>query len=100
MPHWVGNENVFHFSSPVYSLGQTSGNVNIGRTYETYLLVILDKEGKIIDTRSGRAINDKEIQFVRSISPQSLSDRHGNIVGKVDENNTFYKKALPAATAQ
>jgi hypothetical protein len=92
------NDNTFQFNSRMYALGRTSGNINVGGTYETYLLVVADKDGKIVDTRSGRVIRDQGIAFIRELGPATLFDRDGNVVGKVDEKNSAFKKAIPAAT--
>lgn len=92
------NDNTFEFASKTYALGQTSGNINVGGKYETYLLVVADKDGKIVDTRSGRAIREKGIAFIRELGPMTLFDRDGNVVGKVENPGEAFKRAVPAAT--
>ena len=92
------NDNTFEFSSKTYSLGQTSGNINVGGKYETYLLVVVDKDGKIVDTRSGRHIKEKGITFIRELGPLTLFDRDGNVLGKVENPGQAFKNAVPAAT--
>ena len=91
------NDQTYKFSSKMYALGKTDGNINVGGTYETYLLVIIDKDGKIIDTRSGRVIKEKGIARIREMGPKTLFDRDGNVVGKVDSSGSAFKKAVPAA---
>jgi hypothetical protein len=93
------NDNTFEFKSQMYALGRTSGNINVGGRYETYLLVVVDKAGKIIDTRSGRVIREKGIKIVRELGPLTLFDRDGNVVGHVKEGdkNKAFRKAVPAA---
>ena len=93
------NENTFEFTSKMYALGQTSGNINVGGKYETYLLVVADKDGKIVDTRSGRHIKERGIAFIRELGPMTLFDRDGNVLGKVEEPNQAFKKAVPAAVS-
>jgi hypothetical protein len=93
------NDNTFEFSSKMYALGRTSGNINVGGTYETYLLVVADKDGKIVDTRSGRVIKEKGIAFIRELGPLTLFDRDGNVIGKVESPGEAFKKAIPAATS-
>ena len=89
------NKNTFEFKSSMYALGRTSGNINVGGTYETYLLIVVDKDGKIVDTRSGRSIGETGIALIREMGPRTLFDRDGNVVGKAD--GTAFKKAVPAA---
>jgi hypothetical protein len=91
------NDNTFEFKSKMYALGETSGNINVGGTYETYLLVVVDASGKIVETRSGRAIREKGIAFIRELGPLTLFDRDGNVIGKADGKNTAFKKAVPSA---
>lgn len=95
------NKNTFEFNSRMYALGRTSGNINVGGSYETYLVVISDHEGEIIDTRSGRRIRDRGITAIRKWERGTLFDRDGNVVGYVDESgkNQAFKKAVPAAVS-
>lgn len=90
-------DNAFTFTTRMYALGRTTGNINVGGRYETYLLVLVDKDGKVVDTRSGRAIQEKGINLIREHGPKTLFDRDGNVVGKVEEKNKAFKKATPAA---
>jgi hypothetical protein len=92
------NDNSFEYKSPFYSLGRTSGNINVGGAYETYLVVVTDAEGKIVDTRSGRSISDKGIALIREMGPETLFDRDGNVIGKVENPGQAFKKAIPSAT--
>lgn len=92
------DDNSFEYMSPMYAIGRTSGNISVGGVYETYLVVIVDKDGKIIDTRSGRSIREKGIALIREMGPETLFDRDGNVVGKVDFKNSSFSKAIPAAT--
>ena len=91
------NDNTFDFSSRMYSLGRTTGNINVGGRYETFLLVVVDKEGKIVDTRSGRVIQERGIDLIRELGPKTLFDRDGNIVGVIEKKNSAFEKAVPAA---
>jgi hypothetical protein len=93
------NDNSYTFASKNYQLPQTSGNINVGGTYETYLVVIVDKNGKIIDTRSGRVIKQKGIDFIRELGPMTLFDRDGNVLGKVENPGEAFKQAVPAAVS-
>jgi hypothetical protein len=93
------NDNSFKYTSPMYSLGKTTGNINVGGVYETYLVVITDHTGKIVETRSGRSIRDEGIAFIRELGQNTLFDRDGNVVGMVDEKNSAFKKAIPAAVS-
>jgi len=93
------NKNIFEFTTKKYPIGRTSGNINVGGVYETYLVVIVDKDGKIVDTRSGRIIKEKGIAFIRELGPKTLFDRDGNVVGKVNMKNTAFKRAIPAAVS-
>ncbi len=92
------NDNSFRYESPMYPIGRTSGNINVGGTYETYLVVVTDHEGNIVTTRSGRAIKDEGIAFIRELGPKTLFDREGNVIGKVENPGEAFKKAIPSAT--
>lgn len=93
------NDNTFEYVSPVYPLGRTSGNANVGGTYETYLVVISDHTGKIVDTRSGRVIKQKGIDFIRELGAKTLFDRDGNVIGKIENPGKDFKEAIPSVTA-
>ena len=95
------NDNTFEFKSRMYALGRTSGNINVGGKYETFLLVVVDKDGKIIDTRSGRVFREKGIDIIREWTRGTLFDRDGNVVGHVEEKDKgkAFKKAVPAAVS-
>lgn len=92
------DDNTFKFNSKMYSLPKTSGNINVGGTYETYLLVIVDHEGKVVATRSGRHIKEQGIAFIRELGPKTLFDRDGNVVGKFEPNKVGFAAAAAAAT--
>lgn len=91
------DDNAFRYESPMYSLGRTSGNINVGGSYETYLVVITDHEGNVVTTRSGRSLNDEEIAFIRELKKMTMFDRDGNVIGKLKNPNQAFKKAVPAA---
>ena len=91
------NDNTFKFSSKDYALGHTGGNITVGGVYETYLLVVVDKDGKEIATRSGRVIKPRGIEFIRELGPETLFDRDGNVVGKIDQAGRAFQRAVPAA---
>lgn len=93
------NDNSFEFNSRTYSIGRTKGNINVGGTYETFLVVVVDKDGEIIETRSGRVIREKGVSIIRQWDRGTLFDRDGNVLGHVDENdkNKAFKQAVPAA---
>lgn len=91
------NSRTFEFASEMYPIGRTSGNINVGGTYETYLVVIVDKEGKIVDTRCGRVIREKGIDFIRELGPMTLFDRDGNVIGKLENPGDAFRKAVPSA---
>ncbi|VGO16099.1 hypothetical protein PDESU_04689 [Pontiella desulfatans] len=92
------NDNTFEYTSPMYTLGRTSGNINVGGSYETYLVVISDHNGEVIDTRSGRHIKDKGIEFIRKLGKKTLFDRDGNVIGELENPGKAFKKAIPSAT--
>lgn len=95
------NDNSVEFLSRMYALGKTSGNINVGGKYETFLLVVVDKDGKIVETRSGRVIKEKGIDTIREWTRGTLFDRDGNVVGHMQEKdkNKAFKKAVPAAVS-
>ncbi|MEE9369721.1 MAG: hypothetical protein V3V05_12805 [Pontiella sp.] len=92
------NDNSFKYESPTYPIGKTSGNINVGGVYETYLVVVTDHEGKIVETRSGRSIKEKGIAFIRELGPLTKFDKDGNVLGKGDGSQDAFKKAIPSAT--
>lgn len=92
------NDNTFEFTSKTYALPRTSGNINMGGTYETYLVVIVDHDGKIVDTRSGRVIKEKGIDFIRELGPKTLFDRDGNVIGELKPNREAFSNAVRSAT--
>ena len=91
------NSRTFEFASETSPIGRTSGNINVGGTYETYLVVIVDKDGKIVDTRCGRVIREKGINFIRELGPMTLFDRDGNVIGKLENPGEAFRKAVPTA---
>ncbi len=91
-------DNAFEYTSPMYPIGKTSGNINVGGSYETYLVVVTDHTGKIVDTRCGRSIREEGIKFIRELGPQTLFDRDGNVIGQLENPGEAFKKAIPAAT--
>ena len=92
------NDNTFEFESPVYNFGETSGNINLGLEYETYLVIVIDHTGKVVDTRCGRSLNEKEMALIRKLELNKIYDKDLNIVGTVDQLNQATKKAVPSAT--
>lgn len=92
------NDNSFEFNSKMYALPKTSGNIKVGGTYETYLVVIVDDEGNVVDTRSGRVIKERGIAFIRELGPKTLFDRDGNVIGEIKENKEAFSNAVRAAT--
>lgn len=91
------NDYTFTYESPVYTLGATSGNVNVGGEYETYLVVVSGPEGEIIDWRSGRALKDEGVAFIRKLGPKTMFDKDGNVLGELENPGEDFKKAVPAA---
>ncbi len=95
------NKNSVEFLSRMYALGRTQGNINVGGKYETFLLVVVDKDGKIVETRSGRIIKEKGIETIREWKRGTLFDRDGNVVGHMQEKdkNKAFRQAIPAAVS-
>jgi len=89
------NDNSFSFKTKPYDIGRTSGSIEVGGTYETYLFVLADKNGEILETRSGRVIREKGIDFIRELDQATLFDRDGNVIGKVENPGADFKKAVP-----
>jgi hypothetical protein len=87
------------YTSPAYVLGQTSGNINVGGVYETYLVVVSGPDGEIIDYRSGRHLDDKQVAFIRTLGKDTMFDRDGNVLGKLENPGEDLKIAIPAAVS-
>lgn len=85
------------YESPTYTLGSTSGNINVGGKYETSLVVICGPDGEIIDWRCGRALSDEGVAFIRELGPMTLFDKNGNVLGKVENPGEAVRAAAPAA---
>ena len=92
------NDNEFEFNSPKYRFGETSGNINVGLEYETYLVVVTDHEGKVVETRCGRALDEKEMQLVRTLEINKIYNKDLEIIGTVDELADATKASVGAAT--
>jgi hypothetical protein len=92
------NDNSFNYSSPMYPIGKTSGNINVGGTYETYLVVVTDHNGEIVETRSGRSMSEEGIAFIRELGPLTKFDRDGNVLSVGNGEQNAFKKAIPSAT--
>ena len=92
-------ERTFEFTSGTYPMGRTGGNITVGAVYETFLVVLVDSEGKIVETRSGRSIGEQGIALIREMGPLTLFDRDGNVVGKVEDPGAAFREATPAAVA-
>lgn len=92
------NDNTFEFESPVYAFGETSGNINVGLEYETYLVIVIDHEGKAVETRCGRSLDEKEMKLIRTLELKKIYDKDLNIIGSVEGLNEATKKAVPSAT--
>jgi hypothetical protein len=93
------NDYEIEFDSPKYRFGETSGNINLGLEYETYLVIVIDHEGKAVETRCGRSLDEKEMALIRTLEINSIYDKNLNIIGTVDKLNQATKNAVPAATA-
>jgi hypothetical protein len=92
------NSYTFEYESPMYTLGKTTGNINVGGTYETYLVVVSGPDGAMIDSRSGRAIKEEGIAFIRQLGKKTMFDKDGNVIGKLENPGDAFKKAIPSAT--
>ena len=93
------DDRSFTFSTQPYMFGETGGNITVGGEYETYLIVVLDQEGKVIETRCGRILSKKEIAFIRKLGPMTLFDRDCHVVGKVKNPGAAFRAAVPAAAS-
>jgi hypothetical protein len=91
------NDYTAEYVSPSYVLGRTAGNIDVGGKYETYLVVISGPDGEIIDYRSGRHISDKGIAFIRTLGKETMFDKEGNVLGKLENKGEALKIAIPAA---
>ena len=93
------DDRSFKFSTKPYIFGDTGGNITVGGEYETYLIVVLDHEGKVIETRCGRSLDKKEIAFIRKLGPMTLFDRDCHVIGKVKNPGAAFRAAVPAAAS-
>lgn len=87
------------YTSPPYTLTETKGNIDVGGKYETYLVVISDPEGNMIDYRCGRAIGDEGVDFIRQLGPKTMFDKEGNVLGELENPGAAVKAAIPAAVS-
>ena len=93
------NQFTAEYKSPVYSLGRTDGNINVGGKYETYLVVICGPDGEVMDYRSGRALSDEGVALIRTMGKNTMFDRDGNVLGKLENPGEAFKAAVPAAVS-
>ena len=93
------NDQTFELKTKPYEIGYASGNMKTGARYETYLLVVVDKEGKIIDWRCGRALSQKGIDFIRKQGVNTVFDRDGYVLGKENISLTQGVRASVIANA-
>ncbi len=91
------NKYTAEYTSPSYVTGRTSGNIDVGGKYETYLVVISGPDGEIIDYRSGRHIKEEGVAFIRTLGKETIFDRDGNILGQLENKGEALKVAIPAA---
>jgi len=91
------NDYTASYESPVYTLGATGGNINVGGRYETYLVVVSGPDGEIIDWRSGRALRDEGVALIRTLGPKTMFDKDGNVLGELENPGKAFKAAVPAA---
>jgi len=61
--------------------------------------VVVDANGKIVATRSGRSIKEEGIAKIRQFGPMTIFDREGNVLGKADGEQNAFKRATPAAVS-
>jgi hypothetical protein len=93
------NDYTAEYKGPVYTLGSTDGNINVGGKYETYLVVISGPDGNIIDYRSGRSLGDEEVALIRTMTKETMFDRDGNVLGQIENPGEAFKAAVPAAVS-
>lgn len=93
------NQYTAEYTSPPYTLAETKGNINVGGKYETYLVVISDPDGNIIDYRSGRSLSDEGVAFIRTLGKETMFDKDGNVLGQLENKGEALKIAIPAAVS-
>jgi hypothetical protein len=91
------NQYTAEYTSPPYTLTTTGGNIKAGGVYETYLVVISGPDGNVIAHRSGRSIRDEGVALIRTMGKETMFDRDGNILGKLENKGEALKVAIPAA---
>lgn len=92
------NDHTFKFKSPAYNFGETSGNINVGLQYETYLVIVTDHEGKTVETKCGRALDEKEMKLIRTLELNKIYDKDLNIIGTVENLKKATGAAVQSAT--
>jgi len=93
------NSYTAEYTSPTYTLGTTDGNINVGGKYDTFLVVVSGPDGEIIEWRSGRALKDEGVAFIRQLGKNTMFDKNGNVLGELENPGEAFKIAVPAAVS-
>jgi len=88
---------VYEFESDHYVIGHTTGKIEVGGEYEAYVVIVTDKDGKIVGTKSSRKLTSKEIDALRKFRKGIVFDKDGNIVGNMEQAKENFKAAVPVA---
>jgi hypothetical protein len=88
------NDNTIKFDSPIYTFAEASILEEVGLKYETYLIVVSDDQGKVVQTRAGRSLAEKEMELIRTLEPRKIYNRDLEIIGTIDDLKKDARKAL------
>lgn len=88
------NDNTIKFNSPTYTFGAVSGGANAGLKYETFLIIVSDAEGEVVQTRAGRSLAEKEMKLIRTLELKKIYDKDLNIIGSVEDLKKDKKKMV------
>lgn len=90
-------ERIVEFTTHPYGIEVPAGDIMVGGVYETFLVVVTDKTGRIIETRSGRVISEKGLHLIREQGVNTLLDRDGNVVDECMDRPAGCRPAEPTA---
>ena len=88
------NNNTIKFESPIYTFAEVSLFEEVGLKYETFLIIVSDDQGKVVQTRAGRTLAEKEMELIRTLELRKIYNKDLKIIGSLDDLKKDTKKGL------
>lgn len=77
------NDYTALFVSPPYDIDQDEEIVNKYGEYRSFLVVVSDAEGNVIDYRDGWSLRNKDITLIRKLGLKAKMDVSGRVIGEL-----------------